>query len=55
LLSNNPSVFGLVIIMPATSSSSTAATASGEITPRSFDLISTVVKPIEVTEAGLVP
>ncbi len=55
VLSNRPSVFGLVIMMPATVSSQAMRTASRSILPRASEGSSSAVKPAMVVEAGLVP
>ncbi len=53
--SNSPSVLGLVIMMAATWSSMTSATAFGSTTPWGPDLIETTWYPHRAELAGLVP
>ncbi len=53
--SNSPKVLGLVSMIPATSSSSTACNASTSTQPRPSLGTVTTSNPARVTEAGLVP
>ena len=53
--SNSPKVLGLVSMIPATSSSSTARNASTSTQPRASLGTVTTSNPARVTEAGLVP
>ena len=54
-VSNRPSVLGLVIMMPATSSVSSGFRASTSIRPFSRDFTSTTSRPQTAAEAGFVP
>src|SRR5574337_705992 len=53
--SKSPKVLGLVIIMPAVSSSISSSTSSGERTPCSLLLTEMGLKPHMAALAGLVP
>ncbi len=55
LRSKRPTVFGFVIMMPATVSSRAAASALRSILPSRPEGIVLVTKPAIVQEAGLVP
>ena len=50
-----PTVLGLVIMMPATVSSSRGLRSSTSIDPLGRDLTSTTSRPLTIAEAGFVP